>query len=231
MTPERFAKVKAVLDKRQKDLTVLMDEVNKPHNLAAIVRTCDAVGVGHAHAITPTKRLRLGNNTTSGSTKWVNVQTHNEVETALLALRAQGMQLVCTQLSDRCVDFRDIDYTIPTCIIVGAEKFGVSEQTAAIADHHVIIPMDGMVQSLNVSVATAIVLYEAERQRRNKGFYATRQLDEQTYQKLMTEWLHPKVAAYCQRHDLPYPPLREDGELSHNPGEVDVEEKPEDGEY
>ena len=231
MTPERYAKVKAVLNKRQKDLTVLMDEVNKPHNLAAIVRTCDAVGVGHAHAIAPSKRLRLGNNTTSGSTKWVRVDTHADIDSAAKILRAQGMQLVCTQLSDRSVDFREIDYTKPTCIIVGAEKFGVSEATAAAADHHVIIPMDGMVQSLNVSVATAIVLYEAERQRREKGFYDSPQLDSEIYQKLMTEWLHPRVSAYCQKHGLPYPPLKDDGELAHNPGELEVEEKPEDGEY
>lgn len=232
MTPERFQRVQAVLAKRQPDLTVLMDEVNKPHNLAAIVRTCDAIGVGQVHAVTPSKQVRFGNSTTAGSTRWVDCARHADVTVAAEQLKAQGYQLLCTQLSARSVDFRSVDYTKPTCIIVGAEKFGVSEAAAAAADQHIIIPMDGMVQSLNVSVATAIVLYEAERQRRDAGMYQTRRLPEADYQRLLVEWLHPRVAQYCRNHQLSYPAIHpETGELLSNPGEAEVELAPEDGEY
>jgi len=231
MTPERFARVIAVLNKRQPDLTVLMDEVNKPHNLAAIVRTCDAVGVGQIHAVAPTKRMRLGDHTASGSTRWVDVQTHDDVTQAIVKIKAKGMQVVATQLSVRAKDFRQIDFSLPTCIIVGAEKFGVSDAAAELADHHVIIPMDGMVQSLNVSVATAIVLYEAERQKRNAGHYVQSRLATADFQRLMVEWLHPQVAKYCRDHHLPYPAIDGDGELAHKPGESDVELPPEDGMY
>ncbi len=232
MTPERFKRVQSVLAKRQPDLTVLMDEVNKPHNFAAIMRTCDAIGVGDVHAVTPTKRTRFGHATAAGSTRWVDCHRHDDVTVAAGRLKAQGYQLLCTQLSERSVDFRSVDYTKPTCIIVGAEKFGVSEAAAAIADQHVIIPMDGMVQSLNVSVATAIVLYEAERQRRNAGYYDQRRLSEADYQRLLVEWLHPRVAQYCRLHQIAYPAINADtGELLSNPGEVDIELAPEDGEY
>lgn len=231
MTPERLARVIAVLNKRQPDLTVLMDEVNKPHNLAAIVRTCDAVGVGHIHAVSPTKRVKIGDHTASGSTRWVHIQTHNEVAEAIHSIKASGMQVVATQLSARAQDFRQIDYTKPTCIIVGAEKFGVSDTAAELADHHVIIPMDGMVQSLNVSVATAIVLYEAERQKRNGGHYQLARLSDAVYQQLMVEWLHPQVAKYCRDHQIPYPPVDNDGELTHKPGMSAIELPPEDGMY
>ncbi len=231
MTPERLARVVAVLNKRQPDLTVLMDEVNKPHNLAAIVRTCDAVGVGAIHAVAPTKRVKIGDHTASGSTRWVHIDTHQDVSSAIRLIKANGMQVVATQLSSRAQDFRQIDYTRPTCIIVGAEKFGVSAEAAELADHHVIIPMDGMVQSLNVSVATAIVLYEAERQKRNAGHYQHTRLNDAHYQQLLVEWLHPQVAKYCRDHALPYPPVDNDGELTHKPGESAVELPPEDGMY
>ncbi len=232
MTPERFKRVQAVLAKRQPDLTVLMDEVNKPHNLAAIVRTCDAIGVGKVHAVAPSKQVRFGNATTAGSTRWVDCERHTDVTLAAQQLKAQGYQLLCTQLSERSVDFRSVDYTKPTCIIVGAEKFGVSDAAAAAADQHIIIPMDGMVQSLNVSVATAIVLYEAERQRRDAGFYNAQRLSAAEYQNLLVEWLHPRVAQYCRLHQLAYPAINADtGELLSIPGEADIELSPEDGEY
>ena len=232
MTPERFRRVVAVLAKRQPDLTVLMDEVNKPHNLAAIVRTCDAIGVGHVHAVTPSKLSRFGSTTAAGSTRWVDCQRHADVTGAAHALKAQGYQLLCTQLSERSVDFRAVDYTRPTCIIVGAEKFGVSDAAAAVADQHIIIPMDGMVQSLNVSVATAIVLYEAERQRRDAGCYNQRRLSDEDYQRLLVDWLHPRVAQYCRNQQLAYPSVhQETGELLSHPGEADVELAPEDGDY
>ncbi len=231
MTPERLARVIAVLNKRQPDLTVLMDEVNKPNNLAAIVRTCDAVGVGHIHAISPSKRTKYGHHSAGGSTRWVQIQRHDKVEQAIALAKQQGMQVVATQLSERAKDFREVDYAQPTCIIVGAEKFGVSETAATLADHHVIIPMDGMVQSLNVSVATAIVLYEAERQKRNAGHYQSCRLPDAEIQRLMVEWLHPQVAKYCRDHALPYPAISSDGELAHKPGESDDDLPPEDGMY
>ena len=97
--------------------------------------------------------------------------------------KMQNMQILAAHLSLEAVNYRDVDYTQPTCILMGNEKHGVSDEAASIADKHIIIPMLGMVQSLNVSVATAVILFEAQRQRRNAGLYASPQLDSPIFMK------------------------------------------------
>ena len=181
MTPERYAKIQQVLALRQPTLSVLMDEVNKPHNFSAILRTCDAVGVLTAHAVPPHNGSEPGLlptfNATSGSAeKWVKVQPHPDAVSAVRQLQSSGVQVLATHLSQRSVDYRQPDYTRPTCILLGAEKWGVSDEAADAADINIVIPMFGMVQSLNVSVAAATILFEAQRQRLAAGMYAAPQL-------------------------------------------------------
>ena len=121
MANNRFKRVKSVLDKRQIDLTVCLDEVHKHHNLSAIVRTADAVGCHHVHAVWPKEQRRLTNNTSGGRKNWVETHMHDEKDDAVSAIRKQfpGVQVLATNLSDSAVDFREIDYTIPTAIIAG----------------------------------------------------------------------------------------------------------------
>lgn len=217
-TPERYAKIRRVLSGRQPTLTVLMDEVNKPHNFSAILRTCDAVGVMRAHAVPP----RLGNGqgqlptygATSGSAdKWVEVQTHHDAVAAVRSLQARGFQVLATHLSEQSVDYRSPDYTRPTCVLLGAEKFGVSGEAAAAADANIVIPMLGMVQSLNVSVAAATILFEAQRQRLSAGMYARPQLGEEALERLAFEWAYPELAELYQGRGEAYPALGEVGEI------------------
>jgi len=165
MTPERFKRISDMLAQRQLDLTVCMEEVHKPHNLAAIVRTADAIGIHRVHAVWPKTWIHKRKGTARGSQNWVDVKLHPDIGTAVAELKASGMQILATHLSDSSVDFRAIDYTKPTAILVGQEKHGIGEEALALADHHIVIPMVGMVQSLNVSVAAAAILYEAQRSR------------------------------------------------------------------
>lgn len=213
MTPQRFKKLQTILQRRQLDLTVLMDNVHKPHNLSAIVRSCDAVGVHHLHAVTRFDRLKIAKDITSGSGKWVNLHMHASLDDAVTALRGQNMQILAAHLSEQTVDFRTIDYTRPTAIMFGTELYGVSQQGLDLADQHIIIPMLGMIDSLNVSVAAALVLFEAQRQRQVQGFYERQQLDVDTYNKTLFEWAHPKLAAFYQRKGLAYPALDEQGDI------------------
>ncbi|MGL5265713.1 MAG: tRNA (guanosine(18)-2'-O)-methyltransferase TrmH, partial [Plesiomonas shigelloides] len=155
MTPERFQRIQQMLALRQPDLTVCMEQVHKPHNVSAVIRTADAVGVHEVHAVWPGDRMRSLVSTAAGSNNWVEIRTHRTIGAAVGHLKAQGMQVLATHLSDKAVDFRSIDYTRPTCILLGQEKTGISEEALALADHQIIIPMVGMVQSLNVSVASA----------------------------------------------------------------------------
>ena len=196
----RNKRIIELLKRRQTDLTVFMDEVHKPHNLAAIVRTCDSVGIGDVHAVYPEGGLWRCHGTAMGSNRWVETHEHDSLATGLKPLKEKGMQVLAAHFSDKAVDFRAIDYTKPTVLLVGSEKFGVSDAAAETADEHVLVPMLGMVQSLNVSVASAIILYEAQRQREAAGLYNVQQIDDALFERLRFEWLHPKVQEFCLKH-------------------------------
>ncbi|BDY03058.1 tRNA (guanosine(18)-2'-O)-methyltransferase TrmH [Ferrimonas sp. YFM] len=213
MSPERLARINAMLDKRQPDLTICMEEVHKPHNLAAMVRTADAVGVHQVHAIWTDQKTKLSGGTATGSQNWVGLKSHESITDAIQALREQGMQIIATNLSDTAVDFREIDYTKPTAILMGQEKTGITQEALALADQDVIIPMVGMVQSLNVSVATALMLYEAQRQRQEAGMYDKRTLDDSECQRLLFEGGHPIFAKICRQKGIPYPRVDDEGQI------------------
>ncbi|MGF1706199.1 tRNA (guanosine(18)-2'-O)-methyltransferase TrmH [Enterovibrio baiacu] len=217
MTPERFARIHEVLATRQPDLTVCMEEVHKPNNISAIIRTADAVGVHQVHAVWPrNSKMRTLGGTSAGARNWVDVVTHDNTPDAFAQLKAQGMQILVTNLSERAVDFREIDYTKPTAIVLGQEKTGISQQALEMADQDIIIPMVGMVQSLNVSVASALILYEAQRQRQNAGMYRrTRTLIPQAeVDRILFERGHPVLAKVAKRKGLPYPVLDEEGQIA-----------------
>lgn len=218
MNPERFERLQQVLDRRQPDLTVLMDRVHKPHNLSAILRNCDAVGVFEAHAVPAHEgRLKAHIQVSAGASKWVPLRVHPTVEAATVHLRGEGMQIIAAHPDDDAIDYRELDLTRPTALLVGAELHGVSDEALALADHHVVLPMLGMARSLNVSVATALLLYEAHRQRRDAGLYDHPRIIEPQRSKVLFEWAYPKLARRCQAHGLAYPELSETGELLEVP--------------
>jgi tRNA (guanosine-2'-O-)-methyltransferase len=214
MRPERFRRLAAVLTRRQPDLTVLMDKVNKPHNFSAILRSCDAVGVLEAHAVLPEHGLDLHHATSAGTRKWVSVRRHPDVVTAVRHLKAAGgFRVVAAHPSEEAREYTDVDFTQPTALMLGAELHGVSDEGLALADAHVRIPMMGMVHSLNVSVATALLLYEARRQREAAGMYSTSRLDQAAFARILFEWAHPEVARGLRSEGRPYPLLGPDGEI------------------
>lgn len=213
MRPERFRRLRQVLARRQPDLTVLMDRVNKPHNFSAIVRNCDAVGVLEAHAVLPERGLELYHATSAGTRKWMRLITHADVGSAVAHLKARGFTLLAAHPADDAVDFRQVDYTRPTAFLMGAELYGVSDAGLELADRHVVIPMMGMVHSLNVSVATALLLYEAQRQRATAGMYDGVRLEGSEFRRTLFTWTHPELAARLDSVGHPYPPLDEDGAI------------------
>ncbi|NYR60663.1 tRNA (guanosine(18)-2'-O)-methyltransferase TrmH [Escherichia coli] len=144
MNPTRYARICEMLARRQPDLTVCMEQVHKPHNVSAIIRTADAVGVHEVHAVWPGSRMRTMASAAAGSNSWVQVKTHRTIGDAVAHLKGQGMQILAPHLSDNAVDFREIDYTRPTCILMGQEKTGITQEALALADQDIIIPMIGM---------------------------------------------------------------------------------------
>ncbi len=211
MTPERFEKIKKVLSTRQMDLTVIMDCVHKPHNFNAIVRTCDAVGIQDVHYVPVKRGYRQLNYYAKGSQKWVEANKHDEFKTVATEFQNKGYQLLAAHFSDQAVDYRDVDCTIPTVVVMGTELEGIPDETAEIVDKHIIIPMQGMVGSLNVSVAAAVILFEAQKQRLAKGMYNNRTMPEARFKKLLFEWSYPRIARMHRDKKEPYPKLDEQG--------------------
>ncbi|OPX56495.1 tRNA (guanosine-2'-O-)-methyltransferase [Oceanospirillum multiglobuliferum] len=214
MNQARFFKLQQVLNRRQPDLTVITDNVHKSRNLSAIVRTCDAVGIHQIHSARPMDGYGTHHGTAKGSHRWLGVNIYDEVSTPIQQLQQQGFKVIAATFSDRAVDYRKIDFTQPCALLLGAELEGVSAEAAELADEHVIVPMMGMVSSFNVSVAAAIILAEAQRQRDEKGLYDQCRLDTITYQKTLFEWAQPKVAEFCQQRQLPYPELDDEGDVA-----------------
>lgn len=213
MTPQRYLRLRQCLLRRQLDLTVAMENVHKPHNFAAIVRSCDAVGVHRVHAVTHDGDISRHHDTAAGANKWVRVETHSNIDTPLRHFRNGRFQILAAHVRPGSIDFRDIDYCRPTAIIMGSELEGISANAAAAADSWIHIPMQGMVESFNVSVATALILYEAQRQRERAGLYDRPQIHGEQLRDTLFEWCYPKVADYCRRHGFSYPELDEQGNL------------------
>lgn len=215
MTPQRIARLRQVLDRRQPDLTVVTDFVHKPRNLSAVVRSCDAVGVMRVQAVLGDADYRAFRGTAMGSQRWVDVRGNASLAEALAPLQAQDYQIVGAHLAADSADFRDVDYTRPTALLMGAEGGGLSAEAQAFADTLVSIPMVGMVGSLNVSVAAGIILTEAQRQRQAAGLYDRVRIDDAVYQRLFFEWGHPQVREYCLARGLAYPALNAEGEIDN----------------
>ena len=209
MILKRYKRLTAVLDKRQPDLTVIMDNVNKTHNLAAIIRSCDAVGVLEAHAVSAHQNITMRQKAASGSSKWVKLNLHKDLSDAVKQLKQSGHQVVAVHVDQQTVDFRDLDYTRPTALLVGEELEGLSKAAIDLADQTVQISMQGMVESLNVSVATALILYQAMSQREQADMYNQCRISKSDYDKILFEWAYPRMARMLAQQSKPYPLIDE----------------------
>jgi tRNA (guanosine-2'-O-)-methyltransferase len=192
VSEDRLNKMKKILYTRQYTLRVFIDYVYSPHNLSAIVRTCDAVNVGKLY-YRHQKKVKLNNEITMGAHKWIFHEYVEDIEKFYQDIKKEGYQVVVTLLDEDTVDFREVDYTKPTLIVLGNEVDGASETSIKYADKKVIIPMYGMSQSLNVSVANAVILYEAQRQRNLKGMYDKPQLPPEIIEKTLKKWAYDDI--------------------------------------
>ncbi|AJQ95185.1 tRNA (guanosine(18)-2'-O)-methyltransferase TrmH [Gynuella sunshinyii] len=217
MTPERFHKIKSVLQHRQTSLTVVTDGVHKTQNLSALLRTADAVGLDTVHVSLDDKgQYQLHRRTSGGSGQWVDVVLHEQTTQAVSTLRNSGFTICAAHFSAQATNYYDYDFSQPTAIILGAEKPGISDEIAHLADHHLIIPMFGMVESYNVSVAAAIILSEAMRQRVENDLYNQNQMTRHAFDRKLFRWCYPKLADFCDSNNIAYPALDKDGGIIYS---------------
>ena len=214
--PRRFERIKNVLNCRMKNLTVLVEAVNKAHNLSAILRTCDAGGVFETNFICEKDKVKTFNSTAQGSQKWVKLNNHETTISAVSELKKKGFKLYGTTLNERSTDYRNFDYSKNTCFVLGAEKWGLSDQLISKVDESIFIPMSGMVQSLNVSVAASILLFEAIRQRESKSLLPLKGegLSAEEYEKTLFEWSYPELASIYRKSGNKYPKINQYGEIN-----------------
>ena len=172
-TSRRLARIRTVLSQRQPDLTLVLANIHDPHNVSAIYRSCDAFGVYGVHLYyTDTPFPVVGRKSSASARKWVETARHKNREDLFQALKARNMQVLATGFTHSARPLGDFDFTLPTAVILGNEHHGVDAELREMADAELYIPMYGMIQSFNVSVASAVILAEAARQRVLAGRYA-----------------------------------------------------------
>lgn len=190
MTPERSEKLLKVLSRRQTDITVVMENVQDPHNISAVMRTCDAVGIQDIYILNTKipRHQKFGAKSSSSAAKWLSVHQFDNVDACFEALRKNYKTILTTHLSTDAVSLYEIDFTQSVALVFGNEHAGVSDEVRALADGNFIIPQMGIIQSLNISVACAVSIYEAYRQKNIAGHYNSIALPENRMNTLMQEW-------------------------------------------
>lgn len=190
MTPERIKKLVSVLDKRQANLSIVLENVFDPHNISAVMRTADAVGVQDIYVLNTRipRHKKWGAKSSSSAAKWLTVHQYEDAKECFSSLRKRYSTILTTHLSSDAVGLHSIDFTKSIALVFGNEHSGVSDEIRALADGNFIIPQVGIIRSLNISVACAVTLYEAFRQKTNAGHYNRPGLDNVRYNELLQEW-------------------------------------------
>lgn len=185
----RIARLEYVLNHRQPDLTVVMENIHDPHNVSAMLRSCDAAGVWEAQLLYNVDAFpKIGKKSSASAGKWVERRKFKTVSECYAKLRSEGFRIYATRLDENARSLYEFDLTQPVALVFGNEHRGVSDEAAQEADELLQIPMYGMIQSLNVSVACAITLYEALRQRLTKSGYGKGKFSMQEFEELLEKW-------------------------------------------
>ena len=190
MTPERKHRLETVLNKRQGNITVLLENVFDPHNISAVMRTCDAIGMLELYVLNTRlpAHKKWGPKSSSSAHKWLDVHQFTDAEKCFRALRQKYARVFTTHLETAAIPLYELNFTEPIALVFGNEHAGVSQEIRKLADGNFIIPQVGMIRSLNISVACAVTLYEAFRQKSLAGHYKHRQLDDHVFNGMLGQW-------------------------------------------
>jgi tRNA (guanosine-2'-O-)-methyltransferase len=190
MTNERRQKIESVLSKRQNDLTIVLENVFDPHNISAVMRSCDAIGIQEIYVLNTKipRHKKWGARSSSSAAKWLTVHQFENTEECFAALRKKHSTILTTHLSSDAVSLYQLDLTRSVALVFGNEHSGVSDEIIQMADGNFIIPQMGMIRSLNISVACAVSLYEAFRQKQAAGHYKQQKLPADDYSSLFNLW-------------------------------------------
>jgi tRNA (guanosine-2'-O-)-methyltransferase len=190
MTPERKARITHVLNHRQPDLTVVLENVHDPHNISAVMRTCDSIGIQDIYILNTriARHNKFGKKSSASAAGWLSIHHFEDIDSCFSALRGKCSKIYATHLGTESHSLYDLNLTESVALVFGNEHAGVSEEALTLCDGNFIIPQVGMVQSLNISVACAVSLYEAFRQRQKAGNYNSNRMPAGEWQRLSEQW-------------------------------------------
>ncbi len=190
MTPERRHRIESVLSKRQGNLTLILENVFDPHNISAVMRSCDAVGIEEIYVLNTRipRHKKWGARSSSSAAKWLTVHQFDNLEACMAEVRKKYSKVLTTHLGDDSKSLYELNLTESVALVFGNEHAGVTDEIRALADGNFIIPQVGMIQSLNISVACAVTLYEAFRQKQAAGQYDSLGLRSERFNELQKQW-------------------------------------------
>ena len=199
MTEERLEKFERVVSNRQLDLTIILENVHDPHNIGAVLRSCDSVGICEIFILYTEDRLgedqiELGKRSSSGARKWLDVHYYTDIEACFRHVRQNYQTILSTHLSESSKSLHELDLNQSVALLFGNEKDGLSQEALSYSDGNFTIPQVGMVESLNISVACAVTIYEAFRQRLVAGRYGQANALESTEKREVLQ-------EYIRRHE------------------------------
>lgn len=190
MNDTRYNKLQFALEKRQPDLTVVLENVFDPHNVAAVMRTCDSVGIKEIFVIqtqVPTYK-NWGRKSSSGAIKWLQVHYFDTVAECLQEVKKRYDKVYTTHLAENSKSLYQLNLTERVALVFGNERSGCSNEMIKFADGNFIIPQVGIIESLNISVACAISIYEAFRQKTAAGHYENPKIHGEEKVELLRHW-------------------------------------------
>ncbi len=195
MTPERRNKLLNVLHKRQEGLCVVVENIHDPHNMFAVMRTCDAVGIQDIYVINTKipRKKNIGMHSSSGAVKWLSQHIFTDVAECMTEVKKKYEVIAATHFGTKSKSLYELDFLKSTAFVFGNEHEGLSDEILQYANTNFMIPQVGIIQSLNISVACAVSIYEAYRQRESAGMYAERSLSEVQYEVLKKNWGFTKL--------------------------------------
>jgi tRNA (guanosine-2'-O-)-methyltransferase len=165
-TDDRLAGFQTALANRTRDITLVLENVSNAHNAAAVMRSAEAFGLFELHIIPPEEgRFTVSRNVASGANKWLDLHWHDKTKACFSSLKARGYEIWASDLQDEAVPIEEIDVRKKIALVFGNEREGISDIARECADRRFVVPMQGFVESLNISVAAAVSCYHLSQKR------------------------------------------------------------------
>jgi tRNA (guanosine-2'-O-)-methyltransferase len=193
VTPERQRRIDVVLDTRTRDVVLVLEDIYDEHNASAVLRSAEAFGILEVHAVERTCAFVVDNQTSMGAHKWIELSKHKSTDAPYASLAARGYAIYASSIRGGAIDVSEIPIDRPIALVFGNEHEGLSAEAAEAAHGRFRVPMHGFVESLNVSVATAISMYDVLGRKRRAG--RALGLDPHERARLRAAWLARSVRA------------------------------------